>query len=683
MARRTSPNSEVLSHSVTKGDYNTSPYGGYGGIYNLTLPFQGPGLGDKPPYWSPIYDRTLKSTPMRESMWASAIGIATSKVAASDWRLDGAKIKYWQDLMLSVDNDQSFVAFEEKQVRDYLLTCNGNHFEIIRTTDARGARIVGLQHLPSWRCLRTGDPDIPIIYRDRRGAWHEMQDYQVVSMADQPDADDIYFGVGHCAAERAWNAILKLSALELYVYEKISGKNPSRIYLVNANISEQQLKDAIDTSREHSNQKGLIAYMDAVIVPILDPNATASVGVIDLKGLPENFDADKERIQAMLTYADSIGLDPVELDPNLAARGRALGSGSQAQVLDDKQSGRGLVSYFKKKSYLYNEYVLPDRVTFFFASNDLVDTGRKADIFLKHVQAVRDLVGAQGTSLPIVTPEQGKQLLATAGDIPAEFLAQPLSDDESLHDDEKPSDLQIESTLPIDSKLMLTEPPAPAPAFGAKPPTNGNGNKPAAKQSFNDYLAEKAYNERVNAAEAWASHYYRNWFVMTEKELLQLHKDNMVAQAHPKLPLKAKEVTVPQPTQPQPQIIVVQPQAQAPQPITIHMPQQEKQTYQPQQITLHQEPLQLTLNIPEQPAPIVNVAPAEVYVTNEVQPSQVTLPAPIVNVAVPESQPQITVNVPTQPAPQITVQAPTSTKVLDVLRNSQGLIERVVETNGN
>lgn len=516
------PNAVVLSKSVTANDYNPTPYSGYGGVYQLTLPFVSAGSGDLPPYWSPIRDRVLKTTPMRESMWASAIGIATSKVSASDWSLDGRKVKYWQNLMLAADNDQSFVSFQEKQIRDYLLTDNGNHFEIIRTNDAAGARIIGIQHLPSWRVIRTGDMNVPVIYRDRRGEWHEMKYYQVVSMADEPDSDDIFFGTGHCAASRAWSAIMKLSALELYVYEKVSGKTPSRIYLVNANLNEKQLQTAMDTSAERSNQKGYIMQQDAIIIPILDPSANASVAHIDLKGLPENFDAEKERIHAMLTYANAIGIDPVELDPNLAARGRALGSGAQAQVLDDKQSGKGLISYYKKAAYMFNEYIFPERVTFSFGNNDLVDKSRHAAILQIAMETARKAVGS-GTDLPIMTPEQAKMFLVEQGVIPPEFLAVNEQDDESIKDTDKSDVLDDTTVKPIDSKLMLLEPPAPAPVaapFGNKP-------KAKVKESLIDYWTEKAYTERVNRAEEWASQHIPNWFILDESELLELHGGNL------------------------------------------------------------------------------------------------------------------------------------------------------------
>lgn len=671
MPRKASPNSVVVKKSVTRNDFNETPYQGYGGIYQLTLPFTSSSSGDLPPYWSPIRDRVLKTTPMREAMWASAIGIATSKVSSSDWKVDGRKVKYWHDLILAADNNQSFVSFEEKQIRDFLLTDNGNHFEIVRTNDAAGARIIGIQHLPSWRVQRTGDPEIPAIYMDRRGQWHEMKYYQIVSMADEPDSDDIFFGTGHCAASRAFSAILKLSALELYIYEKISGKRPSRIYLVNANLNEKQLQSAMDASGERSNQKGYVMQEDAIIIPILDPSATASVAHIDLKGLPEDYKPADERIHAMLTYANAIGIDPVELDPNLAARGRALGSGSQAQVLDDKQSGKGLISYFKKKEYLYNEYILPDRVTFSFGNNDLVDRGRMATIFKTHVDTVRIAVGG-GQDLPILTPEQAKQILAELGDIPLEFLAADLTDEESLRDVDKADILDIEIKTPVDSKLMLTE-PKPEPKL--LPSSNGTKPSPKAKESLIAIWTEKAYNERINKAEEWASHTIPNWYLLSELELLDIYNVNFKEQVKPiKVKEKDTEIVIAKPSPPQ--LIMLQPQAQ---PIHIQMPEylSVKEMMLPQinvaapNVEVHQQPAQYIIQMPEQPAPIVTIEPTVVNIQNDVA-------SPIVNVSAPE----VTVSnqIPDSPVPQVTVNLPIEKEeILDVIRNEDGLIERIIK----
>ena len=96
-----------------------------------------------------------------------------------------------------------------------------------------------------------------------------MKDYQVVRIVDSPENSFTWYNIdiGFCAASRAYGAIMKLSALEQYVYEKISGKRPLSIYLVNANITEKQLQNAVDTQRQMSQEKGYVqnARLQAVV----------------------------------------------------------------------------------------------------------------------------------------------------------------------------------------------------------------------------------------------------------------------------------------------------------------------------------------------------------------------------------------------------------------------------------
>lgn len=485
MASGNGNNADVLKRSVTLGDYSKSPYDG-SGILSLFFPQPVGTLGDLPQYWVPARDRVLRTSVMRESMWASAAHIAVSKVANRDWRLDGRKVSYWQELLLAADDNQSFVSYQEKQVKDFLLTDNGCFTEVVRSSNARGSRIIGLQHLPSWRCIRTNDASIPIIYRDKKGYWHEMKDYQVLCMSDEPEEDMYYaHNVGFSAASRAWNAIIKLSALETYVYEKISGKRPLDIALVNASIKEKQLQDAVDAQKERSLEQGYVQYMGVVMIPILDPSASPAVAHIPIAGLPDGFDAKEERLQGQIVYADALGLDPTDLNPELAARGRALGSGSQAQVLDDKGKGKGIQSFTKKQTHLFNEYVLPDRVMFSTYETDLVDMMRRAQIRGENYKSMRVAIG-NGQEPPFLTPEQAKNILVDLDELSPQYLATDLNADEVLRDAEKP-DIALDDahTTPPDKGLMQTEQkPAPQP-FSGQPNEKPTPNAPPKPKETN------------------------------------------------------------------------------------------------------------------------------------------------------------------------------------------------------
>jgi hypothetical protein len=129
--------------------------------------------------------------------------------------------------------EMDWTTFLYQHLRDFLTTDNGAFIEIVRATRAAGSRIIGLMHLDSLRCQRTGDPDIPVIYTDRKGREHEMKYHQVMLFADMPDPGATYFGVGYCAASRAYKSIYRMSAIERYGSEKVSGRRPLAIHFVN------------------------------------------------------------------------------------------------------------------------------------------------------------------------------------------------------------------------------------------------------------------------------------------------------------------------------------------------------------------------------------------------------------------------------------------------------------------
>lgn len=516
-----SGNPDVLGKSVTQGDYAKTPYDGPGGINYLMVPGLIGSIGDLPGYWSPYRDQVLRLTITKEAMWASAVHIAVTKVATSDWRISGRRIRRWQELLLAADKNQSFVSYQEKQAKDFLLTDNGCFTEIIRATRGSGSRIIGLAHLDSLRCIRTGDADIPIIYQSRDGKWHEMRDYQVMMMSDEPDTGYFYFNVGFCSASRAYPAIMKMHALETYIHEKISGKRPLAIYLINANIKEKQLQNAVDVQKQKNLEQGYVQYMGVVMIPNLDPNSSPAAVKIDVAGLPDGFMAQEERTEGKLTYCAAIGLDPNDLDPQLTNRKNSLGTGSQAQILDDKQSGKGIASFPKKQQYLLNEYVFPDRVVYSMYSPDLVDRSRRAEISEKYARSARDLVG-NGQAPPIITPEQAKNWLVDIGEIPSEFMVEDLTGDEALSDMDKPSlELESEHIEPRDAKLMQTEQKKlPAPAAPKQIPAKTGTSKETLRALV---IAEKSYEQLLNRAEDWAFVNVENADELEDDELIDTY----------------------------------------------------------------------------------------------------------------------------------------------------------------
>jgi len=474
------PDIDVLSKSVTRDDYPTQPKAG---ILHFHLP-QWSSLGtvapDLPPFWSMQRDAVLLGTIFREPVWAAAVSKAVNKETAKSWKVESEvdlRAKRAQELFISFDSNRGWVGGMAKHLQSYLLTGNGAFVEIVRATAAAGARILGLVPLDSLRCLRTGDSAVPVIYRDRKGREHEMKDYQVFMLADMPDQSELWYGVGHCAAERAYTKILQMEGLERYLLEKLTGRRPLAVHIINGMRSET-ITGIIETAQEDAQRKGLSNYMGAAIAGIIDPGATPGLVTIPLAEVPEGFDAEKERSESKLVYADAIGLDPQDLDPRLISRG-ALG-GAQSVVLAEKVSGTE--AWPKDWSHAVNQYVLDDRTTWTFEESDLRDQLQAAQVTQARAGAVETMVNSG-----VITPPQGTQKLVDWDELPKEFLPVDVTPDEELSDEEKPESEEEQTAAPVPEVPATPIIPAPAPP------------SPAATSKELEYFVERQI-ETLNAA---------------------------------------------------------------------------------------------------------------------------------------------------------------------------------------
>lgn len=427
---------DVLEHSVTKNDYADNPRGG---VFLLqSFGWSSPdawGLPPTPPhYWSPRRDAVLRSTLFAEDMWAGAIYKAITKNVALGWEIKDSedstrRVNQSQDLYLFADGGKGWVHFASRHLGDFLLSDNGAFVEVERASNARGAKIVGLNHLDSSRCMRTGDLEIPVIYTDLKDREHELKWYQVLCFSDMPMSGASYHGVGMCAASRAYKTIYKLAGLENYSTEKITGNRANAIALISG-ITQQQLEDAIVTHTAETRRQGFTNYKGSILIPTINPTSPPSVSTIDLAGIPDGFTAKEERDNGYVKYANAIGMPVQDIQP---LSGQGLGTGAQTVVLSEEGGLIGTAAWRKQWEHNQNEHVLSAATTFTFGINDIRDKKAKAE-----VQKLRaDTRTTMITDLTI-TPDQARQMAADDGDIPKEFLAEDQTPGGTLTDTEKP-----------------------------------------------------------------------------------------------------------------------------------------------------------------------------------------------------------------------------------------------------
>ena len=399
-------------------------------------------------YWS--RDTILRSTIMHEPYWSVAVGIAASKAASQSFEVKGSRSGRWQEMLVDWGGD-GYVPSQMRGVIDYCTTNNGEFWEVVRVSNARGSRVLGLVHLDSLRSVRTGDPERPVAFMDLRGNYHILRDDQVISLVDMPDPSIASMGIGHCAGERIYEKVYETAAINQYYREKVTGSGATDLHVIQG-MPTGQIESIIEIARNQAVGKGLVYYQGAIIAGIISQAQLGKVS-IPLRSVPDGFDREKELMLAQLAYASAIGLDPQELNPALVGHG-ALGIGAQSVVLAEKQNARGLAARDKQMTHLLNTRVLPASVTFALAERDLRDEAQRADI-----ESVRAATRAAQIASGEISLPQSQQLAVDAGDLPREFLTtEDQTEDTALMDEEKPVEGQVGETVSQPLPLVSVQP---------------------------------------------------------------------------------------------------------------------------------------------------------------------------------------------------------------------------------
>lgn len=388
------------------------------------------------PYTLWVRDKFLSLTPRADAQWGCAIGVGVTKVASLAWDVKSEvalRSKKARELLHNADSatgNGGWVQYMAKQVRDYTCTNNGCVTEIVRKTRAYGSQIVAINHLPSVRCRRTGDPDRPFIYQDRHGQEHVLRWWQVMYFSDMPDPDEDTFGGGLCAAERAYPQIIKMAAIENFVYEKVSASRPLAIHIISG-LRTEQLEDAIKNAEQQQVEEGMLSYMGAVVLASIKPDSPPGLVTIPLAELPDGFDASQERSRSDLVYANALGLDLQDITP---LSNTPFGTGQQSRTLHEKAKGKGLMMFRQAFIHGMNRLVLDDKTKFLFTERDLEDR-RKGAL----VSQLRTKVAESRIKSGITSPEEERQLLVDEDELPNTFISKDLTPGTTYSDTDKPA----------------------------------------------------------------------------------------------------------------------------------------------------------------------------------------------------------------------------------------------------
>lgn len=294
-------------------------------------------------------DRELRDFWPTESYLAGAVVSISFRNATLDWEIRGPErvSQAVTDMLNSAIAGESFgwVNFMKKFSQDLFSQDNGAFVEIIRdpVSDAgsrfkgENAPVLGIAHLDSNQCTRTGDPEYPVLYTDRDGNVHKMAWYQVIPFSDYPSSIERMNGVGYCAVSRSLRVSQIMRSIMLFKDEKISGRQYKQIHFVSG-VSRQDIKDEMTRGQEEANNQGFIRFIAPAILASLDPEKPVSTATIDLANLPDGFDFDQEMRWYISALALDFGVDYQEFAP---LPGGNIGSSQQSMILHRKSSGKG------------------------------------------------------------------------------------------------------------------------------------------------------------------------------------------------------------------------------------------------------------------------------------------------------------------------------------------------------
>lgn len=482
--------------SAIGGDTLQSPSSG--ALLQLIMPYlmQSPSYTDLPPYYSSRRDWVLAGSVEKESMWAAAVARTATKFAAHGYSLTDSqnsqrKVAASQELLKRANGGEGWVPFALKLIQDLLTTDNGCFVRIRRqgdevqpirvkaqtiaggqpgsfdeasvTISKPGAKITGLYHMDSLRCTRTGNLAYPVRYMPVRGEWQLLRWDQVLMYADQPSPRAELYGVGRCAAGRAYKTIAKLAAMEQLVYENLTGGGANKLAFIQG-ITDQTLKDIIVSAQNDQRAKGLLYYLGTILGAIPGDTPITSVE-IRLKELLSSFEPKEERDNAYLIYANCIGVPVQDIQP---LSGQGLGTGTQSVVLQDAAQGIGIAAFIKWWEQTVSDRVLPASTELHFIDeNDMRDQKQRAEV--KKLRA--DTRKTQIDSGEI-TPAIARQLAVDDEDLPRELVPDDATAGSQLSDDEKPegesAQLNPAALTLIRSEATQAAAPAPQPGVTVK-----------------------------------------------------------------------------------------------------------------------------------------------------------------------------------------------------------------------
>lgn len=354
-----------------------------------------------------------------EPYLAGGLPSVSFRNATLDWEIKGGTEKVNQavtDMLSSaIGRGGSFgwVEFIKLFCEDLYSRDNGAFVEIIRDPGLserfqnENAPCIGIAHLDSNQCVRTGNPQTPVLYTDRDGVQHKMQWYQVIPFSDFPSSIEKMNGVGYCAVTRVLRLAQILRSIMIYKDEKVSGRYHKAIHFVSG-VSRIDITDQLKREEEMANNKGQLRYLQPAILASLDPEKPVTTATIELASLPDGFNFDEELKWYISGLALGFGVDYQEFAPLPSGN---IGSASQSMILHRKSSGKNPAIFMRTLSEAFKNFgVLPRGCKMVFNDKNEQEELEKQEVRTQTMEEMAIAVNAN-----ILSPEAAAKIVVKRG----------------------------------------------------------------------------------------------------------------------------------------------------------------------------------------------------------------------------------------------------------------------------
>jgi hypothetical protein len=254
----------------------------------------------------------------------------------------------------------------EHALQDYLGQDNGMFIEVLGHGDPAGPLTgppISLLHRDASRCIRTSDPEFPVVYYDRAGRRYKLHYTRIIYASQLPSPASEMNGVGFCAVSRCINAAQNLIDIARYKQEKM-GSRPPRQILVGKGISARDIGRAFQIANTQMTAENLSLFSKTVVLGSTDTNV--GLDQIDLASVPDGFDENTVTNLGVYIVALAFGTDARDFWP-------ATSSGAtkaDALVQHMKARGKGTAQILQMLVEQMENKFLPDELMLVFDLQD-------------------------------------------------------------------------------------------------------------------------------------------------------------------------------------------------------------------------------------------------------------------------------------------------------------------------